>query len=175
MKNSLKTVLRAMLAQLAGKDEFVASYLYERCCTKDQWGMFTDLEELTEIAFASQTAIYIVLDGLDECEPDETQKILLWFMARQAESSSLDHGHIRLLCVGQRTNVLQDVLSTAPQISLENAEHQRDVHHFIEQRAYCIQREFDVEPGCVDEIVKRISKVAKGKLSQSTMLGKLVS
>ena len=164
-KNYLKAVLRAMLTQLASKDELVASYIYEKCCATDQGGMATLVEEVAEVAFASQAAVYIVLDGLDECEPDEARKILSWFVAQQSDNSRLNKTHMRLLCVGQRTDVLQEVLSTAPQISLENPDHQSDIYHFIKQKANCIQSEFELAPEVGNDIVTRVSKAAKSKAS----------
>ena len=162
-KNNFTSIIRALLAQLSCKDKIVASYLYEKCCTRDQAGVLAMLEEVAEVVFDNQATTFIVLDGLDECEPQEVQKILSWLIARQKDIRSTDHGHVRLLCVGQRTEVIQRLLSKASQISLENPEHQNDVRKFIEQQAGCIRDEFDIGFEVEAEIVRRVSTTAKSK------------
>ena len=159
-----------MLVQLSCKDSTVASYVYQECCKRDQAGIFTALEQLAKDVFDSQARLFIILDGLDECEPEEVQKTLSWFIERQKDSESNDHGHIRLLCVSQRTEVIQRMLSKEPQISLENPNHKHDIRQFVKQQASVIQDEFEVGFEVGAQIVTRVSNAADSKSISSSMI-----
>lgn len=162
-KNNLKGLLKALLAQIACKDKVATSYLHDFCCTRDHSSVSAKVEELAEVVLDSQKTTLIVLDGLDECEIVEAQKIMSWFFSRQRSTMSTEHGNLRLMCIGQRTETLLRMLSGASKICLENSEHQEDVREFVEQQARCIRNEFEIRAEVEAEIVSRVSNVAQGK------------
>ena len=164
-KNTLSAILRALLAQLSTKDNVVASHLYDRCCTRDQTSGLAALEELAGVVFHSQVVTFIILDGLDECEPEEVQKILSWFGSFQEDSNGAEQGYIKLLFIAQRTEIIQRTLSKALQICLENPEHEADVRDFVKHHARTIRDEFEIKPEIEGEIVRRVSNAAKSKSS----------
>lgn len=171
MKNTFRGVLRALLAQLSSQDNVVASFLYDRCCTRDKTSVSAILEELAEIAFNSQPTIFIVLDGLDECEPEEVENILNWFTLYQNDLSSQAKSHLRLLCVGQRTDIIQRLLSRASLICLENPDHQNDILNFVKHQAHRLRNEFDLESEVEGAIVRRVANTAKSKRLNVFRLG----
>ena len=65
------------------------------------------IEKLASVSFESQASTFVVLDGLDECEAGEAEKTISWFRTYQNTINRSDPGQIRLLCIGQRTAVLQ--------------------------------------------------------------------
>jgi hypothetical protein len=162
-KNTFAGILRGLLTQLLYLDNALSSYLYEICSSKDQVGLSTILEQLAEIAFDSQGTSFIILDGLDECEPVEAENALSWFKSRQTDAMQADLGHIRLLCVGQRTDVLQRMLSSAVDISLENASHQGDIERYVKEQACTIREDFEIDSQIEAEIVTRVTKAAKSR------------
>jgi hypothetical protein len=119
------------------------------------------LEELAEIAFDSQTTSFVILDGLDECRTGEAKKALSWFISRQKGTNHRVGGEIRLLCVGQRIDVLQDMLSSAADISLENASHREDIERYVKEQACSIKEEFEISAQIEAEIVARVTSTAK--------------
>ena len=167
VKNTFSGVLRALIAQLSSKDQIVASHMYDICCTRDHAGVLAVLEETAEVIFDSQATIFIVLDGVDECESKEVEKILSFFTARQTQKAASKDSQFRLLCVSQRTSVIPHMLSRASQISLENTEHEGDVKKFIEEQANSIRNEFDISIDLEREIVERVSKASKSLYSHS--------
>jgi hypothetical protein len=164
-KNTFAGILRGLLAQLLYLDNALSSYLYEICSSKDQAGLSTILEQLAEIAFDSQGTSFVILDGLDECKPVEAEKALSWFKSRQRDGMQAGLGHIRLLCVGQRTDVLQDMLSSAVEISLENASHQGDIERYVKERACDIREVFEISSQTEAEIVTRVTNAAKSRIT----------
>lgn len=156
-------ILRGLLAQLLCEDTALAFYLYEICASKDQVGVSTMLEQLAEIAFNSKATSLVILDGLDECKPGEAEKVLSWFKSRLQDTKQADHGHIRLLCVGQRVEVLQRMLSSAADIALENASHQGDIEQYVKEQACNIREVFDISSLIEAEIVTRVTNAAKSR------------
>lgn len=157
------------------EDSALASHLYEICSSKDHAGLSTMLEELAEIAFDSQTTSFVILDGLDECRPGEAEKALSWFISRHKDTNHKGCGYIRLLCVGQRIHVLQHMLSSAADISLENASHHEDIKRYVKEQACSIKEEFEISTEIEAEIVTRVTNAAKSRnpafvLSQSCRL-----
>ena len=162
-KNTFTNILRGLLAQFLCQDNALASCFYEMCSSKDEAGMSKILEELAKIAFDSQATSFIILDGLDECKPGEAEKAILWFTSRQKDAEQGDCGDIRLACVGQRTDELKRNLSSAEDISLENASHQRDIKRYVTQQARAIREEFEISPEIEADIVTRVTKTAKSR------------
>jgi len=162
-KNTFIGILRGLLTQILCEDSALASHLYEICSSKDQAGLSTMLEKLAEIAFDSQSTSFVILDGLDECRPGEAEKILSWFISRQKDTNHRGCGYIRLLCVGQRVDVLQRMLSSAVDISLENASHQEDIERYVKEQACSIKEEFEISTQIEAEIVTRVTNAAKSR------------
>ena len=148
---------------MLSKDSALASHLHEICSSKDQVGLSTMLEKLAEIAFDSQTTSFVILDGLDECRPGEAEKAISWFISRQEDDTHKTYGHIRLLCVGQRNDVLQRMLSSVAKISLENASHQEDIKRYVKEQACSIREEFEISAQIEAEIVERVTSAAKSR------------
>ena len=166
-KDNFKSILRALIVQLACKDSTVTSYIYEECCKRDPAGISTALEQLAKDVFDTQAKLFIVLDGLDECEPEEVQKALSWFIDRQKTTDYSGHTRIRLLCVSQRTEVIERMLSETPQLSLENPHHELDVRQFVKQQASLIEDEFRIGSEVEAQITTRVSNTAKSKFISS--------
>ena len=163
-KNNFNGILRALVAQLLHEDHALVSSLYNICSSKDQAGVTMILEELAGTAFDSKETSFVVLDGLDECLPGEAEKTLSWFQSHLKNSSKAESGHIRLLCVGQRVDVLQRELSLAADISLEqNASHLKDVERYVEEQADALKADFELSSQDETEIVTRVVGGAKGK------------
>jgi hypothetical protein len=162
-KNTFTGILRGLLRQMLYEDSALTSHLYEICSSKDQAGLSTMLEILADIAFDSQTTSFVVLDGLDECKPGEAEKALSWLISRQKDTNHMACGRIRLLCIGQRTDVLQNMLSSAADISLENVSHQEDIEHYVKEQARSIKEEFEISTQMEAEIVARVTNAAKSR------------
>ena len=159
-KKSLLDVLCALVVQCLHRDNALLQCLYDLCASTSQVKSPSKVEELASVTFQSQASTFVILDGLDECETEEVERIISWFTAMQTKTAN--PSHIRLLCVGQRIEVLERMLSSASSISLENTDHQNDVHLYIEKRAREISDEFDLSPQIEANLIARITKSAKG-------------
>ena len=161
-------ILRGLLVQLLRKaDTTLMSWFGQRCVSLDRQKLGSPeiLEELATFAFNSQGISLVVLDGLDECSPAEIRKTISWFVSHQGTHTGT--GQIRVMCIGQRTDILQSTLSSATSISLDNSPHQNDIEKYVIGESRNIKRFFKIKLDIVSRIVSRVMKTAKGLLLKS--------
>ena len=127
------------------------------------------LEELAKDAFHSQKNSFVILDGLDECEPAEAERAISWFISLQ-EDSIANSGQVRLLCIGQRVYALERRLSSAVDISLENDMHQEDIKRYVKEQARHIREEFEISSEIENDIVNRTTNAAKSTYFTSLLI-----
>ena len=164
-------ILRGLLAQLLRKaDATLMSWFGQRCLSLDRQKLGSPeiLKELATFAFNSQHISLVILDGLDECNHEEIRKTISWFVSHQGAHTGT--GQIRVMCIGQRTDILQSLLSSAIRISLDNSPHQNDIEKYVVGKSRNIQRIFKIKLDIVSQIVSRVMKTAKGLLFKSFII-----
>ncbi|KAG8530589.1 uncharacterized protein KY384_005092 [Bacidia gigantensis] len=160
-KKTLTEIVRAMLAQLARKDPTVASYIHEEIISsKGELSQRMIIDDIGPKSFAGQEKLSVILDGLDECNAEEAEEILDWFMLVQKRHKEGHGGQVNILFMGQRTDLLQQRLSTAAQISLEASKHKEDVTLYVEREAHKLQGEFELSHTIRFQIIKRVAETA---------------
>ncbi|KAJ0425196.1 hypothetical protein BJY00DRAFT_308523 [Aspergillus carlsbadensis] len=164
-KDSFVGILRGLLAQILSVDQVLATFFSEKYSGYDRRRFETAnvVKEAADVAFSSQCISYVVLDGLDECDPSEAEKVISWFTSRQQQAPLGNDGHIRLLCLGQRTELLQRMLSGAQDISLDTQQrHKEDIECYIRGKIHSISANFGLDSDTQNNITSRVSTVANG-------------
>ncbi|KAL9044435.1 MAG: hypothetical protein Q9214_002426 [Letrouitia sp. 1 TL-2023] len=159
-KNRFNDVLSGLVAQLVQHDNALTDFLHDICSSKDQLGVLGAMEKLAETAFESQAGCYVVIDGLDECQSKEAERIISWLISRNKAIQQADSGRIRLLFVGQRTDILWRMLAPAVAISLDGPEHQADIQDYVKVAAGKVKDEFGMDPCMEAQIVDRVTAAA---------------
>ncbi|KAL9608549.1 MAG: hypothetical protein Q9167_006625 [Letrouitia subvulpina] len=159
-KNRYNDILSGLVAQLVQHDNALADCLYDICSSKDQLDVLGVLEKLAETAFESQAGCYVVVDGLDECQPKEAERIISWLLLHNKAIQPADSGHVRLLFVGQRTEILLRMLAPAVAISLDGPEHRADIQEYVEGAASKVKDQFGIDPRIEAQIVVRVTGAA---------------
>lgn len=164
-KHTFIHILRGLIAQLLSKDPALAAFFCEKYTGYDgkRFGSASVIKDAADIAFSSQRIIYVVLDGLDECDSCEAEKTLSWFLSRQKKTLPGTDGHIRLLCIGQRTDLLERMLSSAHKISMDNQRcHKEDIELYITSMARRISDNMNLSADIQERIIAKVSNVANG-------------
>ncbi|KAL8950879.1 MAG: hypothetical protein Q9222_003113 [Ikaeria aurantiellina] len=159
-KLSFTDVLSSLLAQLIRHDSAIAACIYDMCASKDRLGVLSLLENLAEIAFESQAGCFVVIDGLDECDPREAERIIRWLVTRQKTPEQGNVSQLRLLFVGQRTETLLQTLNPAVKISLDIPEHQSDIVKYVVEASKKLRDEFGLDAQTEAQIAKRVTTAA---------------
>lgn len=163
-KNSFTAILRGVLVQLVRQNEDLLSFVYERCASSNEVTLDSPalLKELVETSLRSCSNVYLVLDGLDECEVGEDKKTITWFIALVAIINKENSRSIRLLIMSQRTGILERLLAKASILSLEPQDHQDDIAIYSQHWAAQIQEKFEIPAASAAEIVAKVAEQAEG-------------
>ncbi|KAK2792536.1 hypothetical protein FQN51_001654 [Onygenales sp. PD_10] len=163
-KRTHTDILRGLLAQLLPKDEAVVAWFVEEYARYDQGRLILAkvLEDAMEFALNSQRHVYIILDGLDECKPKEAAKTIKWLLAYQ-EASQGASGKISLLCLGQRTDELQTLLSSAASIVLDTVSaHGKDIECYVQLMLDRVRSKFKIDSLTSARIMSQVLSSSRG-------------
>ncbi|KAK2784194.1 hypothetical protein FQN52_009136 [Onygenales sp. PD_12] len=163
-KRTHTDILRGLLAQLLPKDEAVVAWFVEEYARYDQGRLILAkvLEDAMEFALNSQRHVYIILDGLDECKPKEAAKTIKWLLAYQ-EASQGATGKISLLCLGQRTDEIQTLLSSASSIVLDTVgAHGKDIECYVQLMLDRVRSKFKIDSLTSARIMSQVLSSSKG-------------
>jgi hypothetical protein len=141
-RRSFLSLGRALLAQLLTCDETLLPYLYEKCVSSGQASLISTqlCAEILETCLKTMPKIYIVVDGVDECDFSERKSILSFFTSI-IEGDDLP-GKIRALFVGQDENDIRKLLRTASILRLTDAHNKSDIESYANQWSLQIQKKF---------------------------------
>jgi hypothetical protein len=168
-RNCLAAVLKGLLAQIVEINNEIFPYVYDECskCSELALESLEFLKKLVECALEGTNPIWIVLDGLDECDRREKKKILSWFTTL-VKSENLP-GRIRVLVASQDEGDIRKQLIKRPCISLnESSQHKQAISIYATKKARKIIKKFELSEApvagpSVTEIVNLVTERAQGE------------
>lgn len=181
-KNSLTAALRSILAQLVQQNEELLFFVYEKVCCSTSSTIGTAnsitvqcasssevtlespaLKELVGTCLKSCTNVFIVFDGLDECAAGEEKRITAWLLKTVQDNNKDSTNSLRGLLISQRDAALERLLTSAPVISLETREHQKDIEAYCRGWSPRIAAKFDIETASANHIATSVAEQADGE------------
>jgi hypothetical protein len=164
-QNSLRAVLKAFLAQLIQIHGDILSHIYEEVSTSSELTLeaLEFLKKLVGYALEGPNPIWIVIDGLDECDKREKKKILSWFKdILEAEECP---GRIRLLVVSQDDGDIRKFLAKRPTMLLNGAsQHQEAIEVYTRRKSSKIKAKLELPASIEKDIIELVTDRSKGKL-----------
>jgi hypothetical protein len=144
-------------------------YVYDECSKSSELTLDSVdfLKNLIESALDGPDTIWIVLDGLDECERKEKKKILMWITS--LVKSEQQPGRIRVLIISQDEGDIRKQLAKRPFISLNEApQHKQAIHTYATRKAFKIRKKFGLSESKALEpselrIITLVTERAQGK------------
>ncbi|KAI0599781.1 hypothetical protein F4775DRAFT_583134 [Biscogniauxia sp. FL1348] len=177
-KESHNNLLRAILEQLIDQDPTMSDHLFDEMSAIEGTKLRSTktLQKLIKTVLESYQISYIVLDGLDECAPEEAAKSINWFLSLVDGGLQDTNAILRVLFCGQRDGVLDKLLANRPSISLETSNHAEDIRRYCRYLCKRIQEKFSIPPEMEKDILGRVTEGAKGMfLYARVVLGNLLS
>ena len=97
-RNDCISIYRGILSQLLGKCPELIPYCYEKSQTSGELNLITTrlAEQLLKLFFERIARLYIVIDGLDECDLPQRKLVLSFFTAIVAHCDDYDPGKLRI-------------------------------------------------------------------------------
>lgn len=163
-KNTFNSMLRALLDQLIEQDQASSTHFHGRIATEADANLCSTqvLRDLVKIALEDYQAVYMVLDGLDECEDGEAAKSINWLISLANSAAIGQDAKLRILFSGQRDGVLDSLLASQPSISLDTSAHLDDIHAYVQEFSNRIKDKFTLSTQIQQGIVSLVLSETKG-------------
>ena len=160
-------MLRAIISQLLDQDNLLLDHLHREWTSLGDPVDLSDGSVLKEVAkdcLDSQHKVWVMLDGLDECDGD-SHTVLEWCLAQvQSPLVTSSGARIRLLVAGQRNGVIDQLLSACPEVRLDRIDsHLRDIEEYTKARAIQLRDRFLLDSREEAEVVERVKDGSKGE------------
>lgn len=166
-RNSFNAVARGILAQLLSQNEDLLPYLFETASTSGEMvlGSPVLIKELLETALKSSENVYIVLDGLDECDAHEKKAIISWFQSMSTPLPDTELDSIRCLFISQDDGEIGKLLSKTPAIRIKPEDIRQDIQTYATMWSNRIQKKFDLSDDKRETISSTVTERANGKVT----------
>ncbi|EMD96161.1 hypothetical protein COCC4DRAFT_55683 [Bipolaris maydis ATCC 48331] len=145
-RNTFLAVARGILSQLISQDDALLSYLYEKASTSGQVTLSLEAtaRELLETSLKAFEKLYIIIDGIDECEGDQRQQIVSFFQDTCDSLPPADMDSLRCLFVSQDDNIARKHFAGVPSLKITEAHTRKDIVEFVAGRSMAIKLKFDL-------------------------------
>lgn len=142
-RNTFTALARAFLVQLLNQNKDLVSYLYEKYVESGSISLISAqlCKELLDTALQSLTKVYIIIDGLDECQRTERRSILSFFTSI---IESTQPGLLRGMFVSQDEDDIRQSLHRASLVRLTEDDNRQDIQTFAGWWAERIQQKFEL-------------------------------
>ena len=164
-RNTFVSLARGLLAQLLQMNKALLPYLYEKASSSAEscLTLQADAEELLETALQSLGKVYVIIDGLDECDKVEKMRILTWFKNFVLKTYQDNPESVRCLFVSQDDGDLRKSFAKIPTFRLADDDNAKDIESYAISWSKKIQNKFDLDEDKCAGIVAGVSTRAKGK------------
>lgn len=121
-----------------------------------------DIEELLRASLLNCAKVYIVIDGIDECERAERKRVTSWFrdVVENLEPPRLDR--IRCLFVSQDDGVARKDFDGITALKIKPTDVENDIEQYSSHEAGQIQSMFQLSDDMRVNIASRMTKAADG-------------
>lgn len=180
---SYEKILRSLLLQLLRKDGDLVAHVYNECVLEKKSPTLSTLEHLLQVLLASLSSepcqtehIWILLDGLDECDTDKQARVVSLLNQVASKSSSSESTVCKVLVSSRPTRILAKRLGKKQTLSLsdEKAALTEAIRRYASQRLQSLHHKFsqlDIETDELIEIEYGVARKADGKLHCSVSHG----
>lgn len=158
-------MLRGFLAQLLRLSPEILPYVYHEVSASIERVLSSpdSLMMLVETSLSTFGGLWVMLDGLDECEKKERKKILSWISKASSEQSS---GRVQVFITSQDKPDIRHALSTisrSASISLLEPGHQEDIRTYVSRKAAKRKQQFDMPVDVEQDIIHKVTRHSNGK------------
>lgn len=140
-RSTFLAVMRGILSQLLFQDEALLIYLYEKVSTSGEVSLSTEsvAKEVVETSIKNFQKLYIVIDGIDECEREERKQIVAFFQDVWESLPQDDSDALRCMFVSQDDNIARNDFKSIPSLKISEADNKGDISAYAVARSSAIQ------------------------------------
>jgi len=164
-QNTFLAIAKGILAQILQQNrELLVPFLYEEMCTRGGPTLRTKAlaKDLLETSLKICDKVYLIIDGVDECDRDERKVIASWFCELVESLPVNQAGKIRCLFVSQDDGCAKRDFSEVSSLKITTADNSHDIRTYCVARGLELQRRFKLTDERMNEIVDQIVQRADG-------------
>lgn len=165
LRSTFLGIAKSMLVQLLHQNKSLLSYLYEKSSSSGESCLETVAlaKDLLETALKSTDNVFLVIDGLDECEKKYKSAIITWFKAIISASAESDSGRFRALFISQDDGEIRRLLPSVPKLQIKSEDNREDIRSYTDREAIRLQTKFDLSATKIDQISSKVCERAEGE------------
>lgn len=169
-RDSFISVVRSLLAQLLVQNHHLLSYLFRKASISNETLLTSETiaKEMLETALGSCVKTYLIIDGIDECGPNDRKEIINWFQATAKALLKKNEGSLKCLFISQDDEMFQDGFQHLPTMKVTDG-NKEDLKRFAMTWHQHIENRFGVVKQY--NIGDIISAQAQGKLIKEMKSG----
>jgi hypothetical protein len=173
-RSTFLSVARSLLSQLLSQDDALLSYMYDKASTSGQTILSTTsvARDLLETSIRNCDKLYVVIDGLDECEREERKQIVAFFEDICASLPQDEADSLRCLFLSQDDNIARKDFAEISSLKITEAHTRKDIQAYAWARSKDIKEKFGLAPDRQHNIYQMIVDKAEGCLSNDNALYK---
>lgn len=164
-RNTFLAVARGILSQLLFQDDALLTYIYEKASTSGQVTLSLEAtaRELLETSLKAFEKLYIVIDGIDECEGDQRQQIVSFFQSICDSLPPADEDSLRCMFVSQDDNIARKQFANISSLKITESHTRKDIVEFVAGRSKAIKQKFDLTTDRQQWVQDQVMKSADGE------------
>lgn len=162
-KNKFLGMARSILRQLLQKDETLLIYLFDVATKKGDARLRTVklAREMLTTCLKAVGKTYVIIDGIDECEPTEQQHIARFWMT-YVENSGSDSEPSRCALFSQEDASTRPLFCRLPTIRVQGEHHDKDIRSYCIAAATKLRKKFSLAPYEESQIASETARRAQG-------------
>lgn len=167
--NTTLVVLKGLLMQAVTWRPELMSYFDEQRLNGGEPTIFKEqtAKKLANLVFRDGGQVYLVIDGIDECSPDDRKSILSFLSTLVREIDQESPGKLRLIVISQNEPDIGRALVNATELQIGKQLNGDDIALYVETYTRRIGSKFGLDQDEVSALQKETCRYAEG-ISTST-------
>lgn len=165
-RDSFLRIARTILSQVLLQNPDLLPYVIEVCAKSGSPTLNdVDLAERTlKICLKYCARVYVVLDGLDECESHVQKHIVSFFKTLVEAQPPDDVDKIRCVFISQHDHAAEKRLDGIPSFKFTGEQNFDDIKHFVLSWAGKAAQKFELTAQKIDEVVHAVMSRTEGEM-----------
>lgn len=164
-RNTFLAVARGILSQLLRQDETLLPYLYEKASKSGQTVLQSNAlaKELLTTSVKNCKRLYVILDGIDECDRDNRKEIVSVLEEISESFPPEDADSFRCMFVSQDDSLARKDFSKMVSLKITESDVKKDIRTYAAAWSAKIQSKFELTAERQNFIEDSITAKADGK------------
>ncbi len=143
-KNDCISIFRGLLSQLLNHSRELIPYCYEKYLSSGELHLTSPAlaKQLLKLCFEKIPKQFIIIDGLDECNPAQRKLVLSFFTSVVDKCDEREPGKLRVLFASQDFTDIGNALQTGDIMKLTPEDNKNDIKAYVHEWSKKIKEKY---------------------------------